>query len=268
MTDTFKTGDTVFLAHGAEAVYLAKMDDGGHVVRGLYEYPWGDETHTAMGDPMMVPAVFAAPPKQKIAAELADYMQRQDAARAELATLRGQVNEARRDLKNADADNRALRAKLAQNEALKYIDDYLEGRLEWCLVYAGWYAPKIGRVKDTLAFIENGRNHGVRLLTLCGKSAGDLQWRVGSYLDEGGSSVKVWLFKTEDEAKAKAQSLYDEELAGWGRGMAIPTIHWFNCGFVTIADDHRAHVEKQVAAQKAKETERLRAELAKLEGGQ
>ena len=84
----FEAGATVFLRDGAEAVYVAATDDGGHIVRKVYD---SDEEGPVPGKPTLTRDVFATPPVERFAAEIM-------AARADLGRVQKQAAEVRAEI--------------------------------------------------------------------------------------------------------------------------------------------------------------------------
>ena len=167
----FAAGERCYLLGGRECIYVAETADG-HVVRRVIEIERGDgEIAEVEADLEHAPAVYARPPKAKLDEEVARLNALIDERGRELNKLCVAIRDTQRD-------TTALRAKLSQHEALKYIDDFLEGRFEW-VVWCDYQLPRVMRRQDALAV--DGYPRETKLLSLYGSSRGDLLWRVNAW---------------------------------------------------------------------------------------
>lgn len=204
-------GDRCFLMHGQEVEYVAPYADG-HVVRRLLLVVDSDgEEQEVRGSLDEVDEVFAQPPRVKFDEYIASVQKRITELRAECAEAQALRDEAK-------ADASAMRARLAQHEALKRIDDYLEGRFEWVVTDVN-STLKVEKISDAFAY-RDGYDRGLKLVTLFGESKRDLQWRINDYRDGSGSWGRMWPCATEDEAKAKASSIFMAEVEEWRKKCA------------------------------------------------
>lgn len=215
----FAAGERCYLLGGRECIYVAETADG-HVVRRVIEIERGDgEIAEVEADLEHAPAVYARPPKAKLDEEVARLNALIDERGRELNKLCVAIRDTQRD-------TTALRAKLSQHEALKYIDDFLEGRFEW-VVWCDYQLPRVMRRQDALAV--DGYPRETKLLSLYGSSRGDLLWRVNAYHDGSGSKADVYLCKTEAEAIAKRQALFDASVAEWREQRKSRPDAWSAC---------------------------------------
>lgn len=111
----------VFLLTGQEAVYVAP-DGQGHIVRPLYEAHRGDQEYMAEGDLTSVAEVFKKPPTAKLHAEVLALNRQIEDGEARLATISEQEHEI------AEGQRERMK-RLKKHDALKLIDDFLDGKI-------------------------------------------------------------------------------------------------------------------------------------------
>ncbi|ARP90282.1 hypothetical protein CAL14_08285 [Bordetella genomosp. 9] len=86
---TFKAGDTVYNIGGQVASYVGTHPDGGYVVIPEFEY---EDRAPHYGEPVCWMEVFATPPREKLAGDLADLHAKIRDAKGQLAALRAYGN--------------------------------------------------------------------------------------------------------------------------------------------------------------------------------
>lgn len=134
---------------------------------------------------------------------------------------------------------------------------------------------------DVLKTDEGGHPKPLKLLTLFGRTKGDLQWRVNCYSDGSGSSTEeVLLFPSEELAVEalkdhahKRLEFYAENLGrlyGAEKWVAIAKVFKLEIPAPVV---NALKAQKRSAAQKAKakalsDLEAAEAELASIEGGE
>lgn len=180
--DKFEIGATVYSDDGQAAEYVAKAADG-HIVRPVVEAYSGDDesSYDHVCDPTMWRNVFAAPPVAKFNDELKAIHAKIEVATAVLNAVR----EEDRQFKASAKDRAAERAKFEQ---LRYVDEFLSGKLTHYAVLSDWVTPHVMLVGDA--------QHGsrpydkeMRLLCLYGKLDGTRTpyWQLHKYSDGSGS---------------------------------------------------------------------------------
>lgn len=214
-------GQRVYGEHGEEAVYVGTVD-GKHVV-----CPIVFETNYE-GEPMEVESsetvwrkAYAEPPKPKLqqqvanaAAELAEVLRRVEDARG---AVRGLQNEVRAATEERDR----LRKTLRDVPALKRLDQFLSGRITHAVLLCGYDVPKVV-TWESMKQRDSDRSYekpAFPLVSLFGKSDGNLECRINRYSDGSGSWTTFIPCESEEEAKAIALSEAEKLIAGWdGKG--------------------------------------------------
>jgi len=140
----------------------------------------------------------------------------------ELKKLNQQIAEARQTYANtlkaireAQTDSAEIIARLKQHKQLELIEEFLDGSvLDRPCVVEGWGGPKAFKsFKEALAdsdYLSDNRDakQGLKLLTLFGKTNGDLQWGINTYYDGSGSTNHVTVVKTDDDAETFMKNWY------------------------------------------------------------
>jgi len=92
--------------------------------------------------------------------------------------------------------------KYAKYEQLNHLDDFIAGKITY-YVFLG-YSPKIVEFDNSACECGHGCRD-TKLLSLFGKSNGDLQWRLGKYSDGSGSFEEVFPCTSFEQAVSKLQ---------------------------------------------------------------
>ncbi|KPB77935.1 hypothetical protein ACKUFS_11545 [Pseudomonas cannabina] len=142
--------------------------------------------------------------------------------------LQGQIDEQERRL-SLERD----KAKLQTSALLQFVKNSDESQLETLknfmagkithLFVAGYYPEIISwtdsnKVYDADSFYHHARLEGIKLVSLMGKSDGDLSYQLNQYRDRSGSSKTVYPCTSYEAALAMAQAQLDEDSAGYVAG--------------------------------------------------
>jgi hypothetical protein len=102
------------------------------------------------------------------------------------------------------------------NAALERIDDFLAGKFTH-IVY-GDYEIKIETFDEALMYKNNEYDKvptEFRLLTLYGRSKGDLAWKLSYYYDGSGSSTQVYPCFSLEHAQTVARKMIEDKYNLW-----------------------------------------------------
>ncbi len=186
----FENGQTVFLSDGQEVEYIAGSA-GEHVVRSVFG---GEDNEPSYGRPFIVYEVFAEAP-------VAKYDEQVVKARAELAELEAAVMAARDEKRQMEAEAKARAAAFSRHRALDRLEDFIEGRITHVVVEST-YGASIQTFQEAFTDTDHrGRVDGIKLVSLFGRSNGDLAWNVNRYYDGSGSNTTIHPARSFDEAK-------------------------------------------------------------------
>lgn len=206
MVQTFKQGNTVYSEDGQAAEYVAHIPDG-HIVRPIVEAYRGDEEYEHVCDPVTWREVFAAPPVAKF--------------NDELKSIHDQIAKARESLKEQQAEHRAFQAEAkgraaerAKDDQLRYVDEFLSGKLTHYAVFPSYGAPRVMPIGDATQG-DHSYNQEMRLLALYGKLDGTrtTYWQLHKYSDSsGGYGDTVVPARSEEEAEAHIREQLAKQL--------------------------------------------------------
>ncbi|MFZ3286601.1 MAG: hypothetical protein WA191_07095 [Telluria sp.] len=180
--EKFKSGATVYSADGQAAEYVARIDEG-HIVRPMVEAYSGDgeSSYEHLCDPVTWRAAFAVPPVAKFNDELRAIHSKIAAATEALAAKRAEDA-----MFNATAAKR--KAARDQVDTLRYVDEFLAGKLTHYAVLSEYQTPHVMLVGDATQG-DRPYNKEMRLLCLYGKLDGTRTpyWQLHKYSDSSGS---------------------------------------------------------------------------------
>lgn len=164
----------------------------------------------------------------------------------------------------------ALRPTITLTTAMDAFDrmvDLLTGKYRWMLSVS--YYPRLEEL-DEKTLIDRGYHgdvQGLRLVSLFGKSDGDLTWGINRYSDGSGSWETVDFFETKEEALREAAAYingkekinqYDVDfMEKWGMVIAPEKLAAY---YESVLQGARSRVQ-----QATKDLEKLTAELRNLE---
>lgn len=264
---TFTPGADVYNAAGAVAQYVGVAPYGGHVVMPTYEYDYDEEPH--YGDPEVWPEVFAAPPREKLAGNLAELHQDINDARQQLESVLTKVAEAERT-------KVVLEREAAKNPDLAPLALWLSGEAKFAVILGGDYGSqfyvegvRVGEIPEV--FKSEDRDHDIRLVALYWEPKAEHTYnvRIARYSDgSGDKSRRVFLGRTQQEAMDAAAAHVAEQQKFHQNDHYYPQIGlWlerFGYGHLITASV-RGKMEEYKAMARENMAKRAREELARAE---
>jgi hypothetical protein len=195
-------GNRKFTVDGNEVEVIQELERGGVLVAPIWYS--GDEEYVDYEHPIVAPRLFDDLPTEKLHVDIA----RLD---AQIVELSNHKRDLARDLKEAEAAHKARLEKYKRYDALKHLDDYLEGKITHYAILPPWGKFEIIPFEGT---IEKGdrnryRPDPPRLLSLFGNTNGDLEWRLCDYADGSGYWIRVVPCLSYEEAQAVVQTELD-----------------------------------------------------------
>lgn len=191
-----EVGDCVYLEDGTEC-RLAAIMPKAYCVEPLYRYDECGEPD--YGDPVIVYKVFENPPEVIINKQIENKKQ-------ELQNLVEEVNKYKDQFRIYEEAEKKMSAFKDKYLALNRICDFLDGKLTHYVKVL--YTNKITITTPKEETCSSGDSSGygsekvydTKLLTLFGKSNGDLSWRLNQYKDGSGCSYEVYPCSSYEEA--------------------------------------------------------------------
>lgn len=215
MIKKFTPGSTVYSIDGQVANYISPAASGGHIIEAIYD---ADDDEPHYGGPEVWREVFATPPREKLAGDLAELRDEITAAHAKLSS----ITEERRALESSVA---SLRVHATKNPELAPLAMWLNDEVKFAVVLGGDYggqfnpalavvgpAPEVFRRKD------DRHSRKIRLVSLYWEPEDERRYsiRIARYEDgTGGKASRVFLGQTQQEAldAAAAHVSYQQKVA-------------------------------------------------------
>lgn len=195
---TFQPGADVYNAEGAVASYVGPAPHFGHVVLPCYEY---DDEEPHYGDPEIWPEVFATPPREKLAGDLAELHQ-------DIKDAREQLDVVLENVAQAERTKVILEREAAKNPDLAPLALWLSGEAKFAVILGGDYGSqfyaegvRVGEIPEV--FKSEDRDHDIRLVALYWEPKAEHTYnvRIARYSDgSGDKSCRVFLGRTQQEA--------------------------------------------------------------------
>lgn len=191
-----------YLIDGTAIIECAKMATGWMVCR-VYEDPETGEPNWDESRAFRADKIYDTPPTEVVAIQIRKLQ-------SEVEELQSKKSELESLIKEDRSKWSEISKKCLQYKALEGVFDFVEGKITHYVIaheYGG-VLEILERSKSTCEFAERGE---VRLLTLYGKSKGDLQWRLSTYTDHSGYNKKeVYPTRSLDEANEVISRLAQE----------------------------------------------------------
>lgn len=191
-----------YLKNGQAVEVLSEVPGVGFVVD-----PYLEDQDTGVtwlsGSPKIVRKVYDSVPIDHLHAEYKSLQDKIDAMKLELAVLSN-------DMRDSEKERKRILERLNQLPHLKRIEDFIDGKFTHVVVeqYGKIY------VKDKESLYDQSdrawrRGPGkIKLVTLFGDSAGNLEWNINRYTDGSGFGECVAFFcQSEEEAKNRAAEI-------------------------------------------------------------
>ena len=198
----------MFLATGEKVEVLATFD-GGVVVKKLFEeseYPEFDEV-----DPIIVPKVYEAAPVAAFDEQVKYRLKRLANVDDELSAKQKQLDGIRAELKQAEVDRKAITSRIAADAAIRRVMDVIDNKIEWFVT--SQYGLVEVKNKDVALKQSDKWERDWKLVTVYGKTNGNLSYGINYYSDGSGSQECCWPCVTHTEACEIAKRVIEEGFA-------------------------------------------------------
>lgn len=249
-THDFEPGQTVYTLSGRRAEFVGAVA-GGFLVRLGNRYEYEDGYEDIFDELEISPSLSIDPPVKIYHEEIAKLEEKANHLRQKISDLSTQVSEGQRI-----ADDRL--ARYSKFDAIKHLDAFLNGEIEYFVTEH--YGTVEIKAKDDALKQYDSYDKDLRLLTLYGRTKGDLQWRIAAYNDGSGTETDCWPCVSLDQAQAKAEELVNAHFDRWRADKDISTAHRAvgaakaaeKLGFPVPDDVSQYTKDQQVAALKKK----------------
>ena len=270
MTKIFEPGQTVYLPDGREAQYLL-ANGQEHLVRIIYEAEGSyDEP------PYSYPSDKITTTREVYASAPVEVWDKQVLAKREqVRELDRQLTAKRAEIADAERSKIEMEKAAAKYPCIQQALDFIEGRITHVVIH-GYGGAEIKTLQEAFEDVDTWgvrrKFEGMKLLNLFGtdEKGRSVAWGLNQYRD-GSGSLKYQIDPAHSEVHAKqiVTKLLVEALETWregGRPEISITDTLKKNPWLTPPDDWTAHTEAKQTEQRAAKIEKLRAELAELEG--
>ena len=263
--------DIKFTNDGKKVIVVGKLNSQETIVQEIFVSA-GQEIPS--GENFVVKSLHDAPAESWKKKNLRELEQRYDRDRAK---LQKQIEDQERQFALALSKAKEKTSVLLQfvknsdEEQLQTLSDFMSGKITHLFV-AG-YSPEIiswvdsDKVYDINSWGGRTRVDGIKLVSLFGKSDGEMSYRLNEYRDGSGSSKKIYPATSYAAALAMAQAQLDEDSVRFlsEEGDHFYLDSWKKIEGIVIQQAVIDKVEAQADAQRIKRIENLKKELSDLE---
>ncbi len=224
MSETIKVfpvkGSTVYKLDGTQGTYIEELSTGEHLVSVVYyidnqldvdEFEFDvEEVHIEIWD-----KVYSNPPRAQREEQITRLESVIDSQQEELSQLYDNIRLQRQELYNLDAKHKARLEAIKQHKALANLELFLQGKITHFLKVSD-SSYEIVDFKEGLALSEaNSRydKHKFKLLTLYGRTDGNLEWNINEYSSDSCNKQLVYPCISYEDAEAKVLEIWHEKLA-------------------------------------------------------
>lgn len=221
---TFQPGQTVYLSHGREAIYIGSVGSGSHAIRPIYvrdpdSYEHcddGDHDEDIVGPVALSHEVYANPVFPKVAQQYQVLVKLN-------ADLRSKAHDLQSEISSLELNKKEIIKRAGDYPCIQHALDFIEGRFTHAVVIE-WSGPQIVTLNEALTYLEDKREEGMKMLGLFGIKKDrygtykKMKWKVNRYSDGSGSWSSVIPCYSEQEAHEKVQEIVNQNIDAWRSG--------------------------------------------------
>ena len=198
---THAKGDIVFNERGQRFVFCAEAD-GTYLVKPIMAT---EEDEEWAGNPVILKKIYPSAPRET-------YDKTIETLDTKIHELQQQKRELEEELRKSKQDETERKKRIMVNAALERIDDFLAGKITHFVF--GEYGVEIKTFEEATSDPDR-RERDVKLLSLYGKTKGDLAWKLNDYYDGSGSWHQVYPCCSIEDAMAFAKRLIETKYEEW-----------------------------------------------------
>lgn len=195
------SGNMKYLPNGQAVEIIQKLDDGWLVndIVDLFE----GEFMTV--DPIyVVKQVFDKVPTLK-------YDQQIQKLTDTIASLQESRKKVEALLKSEESDRSVKIEKFRKINQLKLLEDFIDGKITHYIAFGSYRGPSIIKFEDTKVDGNVDRRGLFKLLTLYGRTNGDVEWKLNEYSTDSSCKETVIPCTSYGHALTEAQNFLDSE---------------------------------------------------------
>jgi hypothetical protein len=210
------TDDIYYLDNGRKCALVEKIPSGYVVRKIVGSQSWEGELEEFFGETIVVEKVYKEAPQEVYAAEIEERVNRLEALTVKIQESSKQLRNLHAAMARSQKEAIDQLERLRKHDAFKRLEDFLAGKITHIVTKETYESAKVRHVSwldDVESSFGRHRKVGVKLVSLFGRSNGDLEWRVNDYMDGSGSWATFMPFASEAEAVEYAKSCVAKELA-------------------------------------------------------
>jgi len=199
-----------YLNDGRKVVVIGEINSNESIVQEIFVTKDGDEIPS--GERFTTKSLHDEPVMSYKDKRQKDLERSLDAIEERIKQARGKEKQALSELKRTEAIcsfPRAVKHRMTK-ESLAVLNSLLNGTIEYVVHDTFSIKPPVP-FKDAISYFEgyhdNRRFDGIKLISLYGKSNGDLSYQINRYSDGSGSSSRIFPFNDWDSAIAKIKEI-------------------------------------------------------------
>lgn len=215
MGKQFKAGQTAYDSSGYKVFINAITDNGMAVCSNFVEIYDEDYPEEEISERLFfcdLEKLSVRPPKNAISEEAKSLLDVKEQISKEITELRSEKSEIQRALLYLSSRKEALFAEVEKLKPLENIKRFLVEEPKFFVVSV--YSDEVYAIKKAPEFYDNDyRERGLKLLTLFGRSGGNLEWGINNYRDGSGTWQEAYPAYSEEEAEQIRIDRISEKLA-------------------------------------------------------
>jgi len=253
-----------FTTDGRKVLVIGKLNNHESIVQEVFVTDDGAEVPS--GENFTVKSLHDAPVKSWAEKRCEEIKSRLAGLESELDKEYRRTNIAKR--KAGQVANALDRfASTAANEQLATLAAFVSGEITHLV--RGGHIPKIQDFDASLSANSEFDRDNIKLLSLFGRTDGNMEWRLHHYSDHSGGSSIVIPARGYHDAVSIAQRMYDDLAGAWRAGDTKhpPTTEWVkNIPDIKEHDDVLQHRAAEREKSRVKRIAKLEEEIAELRG--
>jgi hypothetical protein len=213
-----------YTTSGKKVVVIGKLNNAETIVQEIYVTEDGAEIPA--GEQFVTKSLLDSPAVTWQEERLKQIEARKKEAEREREKLDAELRKTRATAKEHIAAIKAF-TRGALREQLQTAEMFVAGEITH-IVWERYRGIEICPFDGTLVDTWDGRIEGVRLVSLFGRSDGQMDWRINEYRDGSGSWCTFVPACGEEEALRIAQEMYDASVGAWKNGelQSPPEAEW------------------------------------------
>lgn len=246
--------DRKFLKDGSAVEVVSEIGPGRILVAPIYCS--GDDEYTDDLGLRIVDKVFDTPPTMLYHEEIQKLRDQRQALQDEMNSTRDQHRKMIKEQFEFMKIHDKRMKEFAKFKPLEMLEAFIEGKITHYVEITTWGKPRIIEFNEA-------DSRELRLLSLFGKSNGDLSWRLNRYYDNSGCSVEVIPVCSLEAAEAIVRDWVIKRLEETKDTPEIELVLFAGKSGIDVPQEYINAARARARLFKQKKIDQIRAELAK-----